>query len=70
MNYKRKRPRTGPTHHGVTQMQNNPRWFDIVFHTRPARRRSKELVRAVLAGRVDADSAAWPVGKAPQQYYW
>lgn len=69
-NYKRKRPRTGPTHHGVTRMWQNPRWHDIVFHSRPRRRRDREVTNAVQRGYLDADAATWAVEKRPQIYYW
>ena len=77
--YKRKRPRTSPTHgfhnrrdplHFQYWGHNWPRWWDVVFHTRPRRRRDKELTRAVKAGLIDADNTVWSVDKKPQVYYW
>ena len=83
MNYKRGKPRTsnggrrsidrwrmkqfGDDWHW---MCNYPRWWDIVFHRRPHRRRAMETTRAVLLGKVDADAAIWPVSKKPHNYYW
>ena len=72
-NYKRKRPVTSTTHHAVggsTSMGSWPRAHDVTYHRRPQRRRAKEVTRQVFKGVVDADNAAWPVGKKPHVYYW
>lgn len=50
-------------------MGNWPAWWDIVFHTRPHRRRAAAVTHAVLKG-ADADGANWPVSKKPHNYYW
>lgn len=83
--YKRKRPRTtggqkqydkwkAKKFKGVGRyywwMGNWPRWWDIVFHTRPNRRRASVVTRNVLLGKVDVDDASWPVSKKPHIYYW
>ena len=47
-----------------------PRWWDIVFHRRPHRRRAAEVTRAVVLDKLDADNAVWPVSKKPHNYYW
>lgn len=78
--YKRGRPRTVPPHHARgggkydvhperRWMRCWPRWHDIVFHTRPRRRRTREAVILVMQGR-DPDAILWPVEKKPHVYYW
>jgi hypothetical protein len=79
--YKRGRPRTSPSHNtrwnkwrseNVPEyrwMSHWPRYWDIVFHTRPHRRRTRECVVLVMQGR-DPDNIAWPVAKKPHIYYW
>lgn len=46
-----------------------PRYWDIVYHIRPARAERHALERAVLAGR-DPDDMVWPDGRKPHVYYW
>jgi hypothetical protein len=46
-----------------------PRWWDIVFHRRPHRRRAAVLLGKIKAG-ADPDAIAWPVSKKPHLYYW
>ena len=53
-----------------SQMDNWPRWFDVVFHTRPQRRRTKAMEQKILSGRLDPDNTAWPLSKKPLVYYW
>lgn len=78
--YKRRRPRTSPAHHARGSgkwdrppewrwMSCWPRWHDIVFHTRPQRRRTREAVVLVMQGR-DPDTILWPVEKKPHIFYW
>lgn len=83
-NHKRRRPRTSGAHsphvgrdtrnpdHPMyyNWLANWPRWWDIVFHRRPERRRTKAMVRRIMLGQLDADDAAWPVPKKPHQYFW
>lgn len=83
-NYKRRRPRTQLTHSPWNRRETRdpanlrywnwtgcwPRWWDIVFHTRPTRRRTNAMVRAIYLGQLDADEAAWPLPKKPHRYYW
>lgn len=75
-NYKRRRPRTTSAHSGYSRrsastywMSQWPRWHDIVFHTRPQRRRTREAVVLVMQGR-DPDTILWPVEKKPHIFYW
>lgn len=78
--YKRKYPRTassGP-HYSKWEskkrnrhwMSNYPRWWDVVFHTRPNRRANTRMMRSVFIGNVDEDEAVWPLSKKPHKYYW
>lgn len=80
--YKRHRPRSNNTHGArwtrrqcdarpdYAWMRHWPRWWDIVFHTRPQRRRQRECVVAVMHG-ADPDGIAWPLGNhKPHTYYW
>ena len=46
-----------------------PRAWDITFHTRPRRRRTRAAVVLVMQGR-DPDGIVWPVEKKPHIYYW
>ena len=48
-----------------------PAFWDILRHSRPRRRETSRLARAVLMGWVDPDDAAWPLGNhKPHIYYW
>lgn len=69
-NYKRKRPRTSARVNRPRNMQSWPRYWDVIFHRRPRRRRDAELTRAVLRGVIDPDDTAWSVDKKPHNYYW
>ncbi|WP_170397491.1 hypothetical protein [Ruegeria arenilitoris] len=72
--YKRKRPRTVPGNgysrlglsrrlgkdpDDVRWLGNWPRGHDIIFHTRPTRRKSKALALGILKG-ADPDGISWP----------
>ena len=46
-----------------------PAWWDIIYHRRPHRARTKALKRKLMAG-VDPDNVVWPVPKKPHNYYW
>jgi hypothetical protein len=47
-----------------------PKWWDVVFHTRPKRRRQRQCIIAVLQGD-DPDNIVWPLGNSkPHKYYW
>lgn len=71
-NFKRRKPRTRTRgRSGRTHFFNHwPAWWDIMFHRRPERRRAAAVTAKVRRGEIDADQAAWPVGKKPHQYYW
>lgn len=53
-----------------SMMSSWPRWWDIVFHTRPKRREQSRLLHKVMQGH-DPDAIAWPVNsRKPHNYYW
>ena len=69
MNYKRKKPRIH-THQPAQFPCGTPSYWNILFHTRPRRRREKKNCHQVLHG-ADADSMAWDLGNhKPHKYYW
>ncbi len=68
-NFRRKKPRHR-TRTNVTSMNSWPAWWDVIYHRRPARRRAAAIKGKILRGEIDADSATWPVGKKPHNYYW
>jgi hypothetical protein len=51
-------------------MSNWPRWWDIIHHTRPTRRKAKQITRSVLLGKLDPDNAVWPKHRDKHCYYW
>lgn len=54
---------------GGSPLKSYPRWHDILFHSRPHRRRTKALERLLAKG-VDPDAANWPLRRKPHKYYW
>lgn len=50
-------------------MSRNPAHWDIQYHTRPHRSRTRRLEKAILRG-ADPDNIAWPVPGKPTIYYW
>lgn len=53
----------------VKSMSTWPRWHDILYHSRPRRRRDKKVADDIVTDRLDADEAAWPTAKKPHKYY-
>lgn len=51
-------------------MGNHPRWFDLTFHTRPHRARTKSMASRIRRGLVDPDDATWPIPGKPTKYFW
>ena len=49
--------------------RDTPRWWRLVFMTRPKRREVKRLETKILKGE-DAEELVWPVDKKPHLYYW
>jgi hypothetical protein len=86
MHYKRKRARTNQTRRSYDErrvkashptlcerlwLRRWPRWWDIVFHRRPERRKTRAAERKIVTGVVDVDAAIWPLGNnKPHSYYW
>ena len=69
-NYKRRRARAN-TRGNLDNMSHWPAWWDLVFHTRPKRRKGKALTTKIVKGDVDPDAAVWPLGNhKPHRYYW
>jgi len=69
MNHKRKKPRTRS--YGTAQFPSGtPAYWNILFHTRPRRRRDKSNCHHVLRG-AEADNLVWDLGNhKPHKYYW
>jgi hypothetical protein len=82
--FKRKRSRTSPSggysgnayKHRLGDRFDNRAWYrnyprdhDKIFHTRPRRRKERQLERKILTGS-DADGLAWPLAKKPHTYFW
>jgi hypothetical protein len=53
-----------------SRMNNNPAWWDRVFHTAPRRAKERVITRAIVKGAKDPDSVCWPLAKKPHIYYW
>jgi hypothetical protein len=53
-----------------SQMANHPRWWDILHHTRPTRRKNKAKLIGIRRGWRDPDNTVWHDGRKPTQYYW
>lgn len=64
------RSRYSPRARQTEWMNTWPAWWDIVFHRRPQRRRSRALENAVLRGYLDPDGIAWPLNRGKHRYYW
>ena len=73
MNYKRKRSKTcGKGRHSnkTDPMSTWPRWWDVVFHRRPARRRNQAKLVQIMHG-YDPDGMTWDVARSsPHKYWW
>lgn len=70
--YKRHYPRTSSRSRGDSRgywLRHWPRWHDVLFHSRPFRRRETELLSSVMQGR-DPDEIAWPRYHRPHVWYW
>ncbi len=78
--HKRKHSRTYPRTHRTNKrltlryyywMGNRPKWWDVIFHTRPGRIRARATTSKLMRdpGLWD-DTAYYDVGKKPHKYYW
>jgi hypothetical protein len=50
-------------------MSSYPKWWDVEYHTRPARIRSNGLLHLIERG-VDSDVLHFPDYRKPHIYYW
>ncbi len=50
-------------------MSSYPKWWDVEYHTRPARIRSNGLLHLIERG-VDSDVLHFPNYRKPHIYYW
>jgi len=50
-------------------MGSYPKWWDVEYHTRPARIRSNRLLHLIERG-VDSDVLHFPNYRKPHIYYW
>ncbi len=63
------RNRLGDRYDNRAWLQNWPRHWDKVMHTRPCRAKMHQLEVAVMKGE-DPDNMTWPDGRKPHIYYW
>jgi hypothetical protein len=73
MNYKRKKPRTKSTSQrqlcGGSRKGEAPSHWNIIFHSRPKRRRTQAACLKVVKG-IDPDGIIWELGnRKPHVYY-
>lgn len=59
-----------PTQTGYWWSSGEPRWHDIVHHTRPRRARERAMAKKAVMDRIDLDGAVWPLSRKPKVYYW
>jgi hypothetical protein len=74
MNYKRHKPRIkGTSKKNLSKGSRTgeaPGYWNILFHTRPKRRRDKLTCTKVINGN-DPDNLIWELGnRKPHTYYW
>jgi hypothetical protein len=63
------RNRLGDRYDDRSWLQNWPRHWDKVYHTRPCRAKNRRLEREIMNG-TDPDNMVWPDGRKPHIYYW
>jgi hypothetical protein len=66
-NFRRRKPRARTP--SRCRMWHNPKWHDLIHHTRPHRRDERVCLAKLKAG-ADPDGIAWPVWGKPVIYYW
>lgn len=74
MNHKRKKPRTKSASRGKwwggSRSGEAPSHWNIIFHSRPKRRRDKYNCIKIMHG-CDPDGIVWDLGnRKPHTYYW
>lgn len=75
MNHKRKKPRTtnrGPKHCPIGSRRGEARsYWNIMFHTRPKRRKDTANCHKLVVGELHPDEAVWELGnRKPHKYYF
>ena len=75
MNHKRKKPRTisrGSKHYPMGSRKGEaPSYWNIIFHSRPKRRKNKANCHKVTVGSADPDELIWELGnRKPHNYYF
>jgi len=69
MHHKRRKPRTKSRSVGAFP-SGTPAHWNILFHTRPRRRREHSSLVDILRGR-DPENMTWDQGNSrPHKYYW
>lgn len=69
MHHKRKKPRTKSRSVGAFP-SGTPSHWNILFHSRPRRRREHVRLLAILRGH-DSETLVWDLGNSrPHKYYW
>jgi hypothetical protein len=69
MHFKRHKPRSKGTSAGAFP-SGTPAHWNILYHTRPRRRRDKNGERSLLKGS-DSDAYLWDqADRKPHKYYW
>lgn len=48
----------------------NPRWWDRLYSTKPARAETRKLLTAIKKDAIDSEQICWPEYKRPVLYYW
>lgn len=66
--HRRARPRHR-TYSRTKSMSSWPRWWDILHHNRPRRRRDRATEGLVIRG-ADPDGLCWELSRRPHKYYW
>lgn len=74
MKHRRKKPRTVSNGKEVWRCGSRtgeaPSWWNILFHSRPKRRRTKAKLNEIMHGK-DPDGIIWDLGnRKPHNYYW
>ncbi len=69
MNFKRHKPRT-KNYRNRGRFPYNPGWFNVLYNTRPKRRRDKAKCLSVMHG-ADTEDMVWGLPNVkPTVYYW
>lgn len=69
------------SHHGRNQkkrtfgssywwMQNYPKWWDHIFHTKPRRAKERQALDRVKRDLYNGENELFPLDHKPHEYYW